>query len=292
MSSNAGYIARVLNHVQAGPYTIRGVSIGGVYTTLQIPELASAFDCGMATRSSSSVKNLFLSHGHADHSGALIALLGIRSLNRGQPPLRVFLPAEIEEPMLELLHKASELQRWELSIETVPMRPGDTFELRRDRSVRAFKTFHPVPSLGYQFFQRVNKLRPEFAHLPGREIGARRKAGHDLFDTEEHLELAYATDTLARVLRTEPSLLETKVLILECTFLDAKKSLEAARAGCHIHLDELLEMADEFQNEHLVLMHFSQMYSPNEVRELLRRRCPPQLYERIIAFAPEREWQG
>ena len=33
---------------------------------------------------------------------------------------------------------------------------------------------HPVPSLGYQLLRRVKKLRPEYAHLPGPELGVRR----------------------------------------------------------------------------------------------------------------------
>jgi ribonuclease Z len=90
------------------------------------------------------------------------------------------------------------------------------------------------------------------------------------------------------VLETNPSMLESKVLIMECTFYDERKSLADSRAGCHIHLDELLEAADLFRNHHIVLMHTSQIYSPREAREILARRCPPALLERIVLFAPQR----
>ena len=66
------------------------------------------------------------------------------------------------------------------------------------------------------------------------------KSGEDLFFEAQHLELCYATDTLIRVLETNPSMLESKVLIMECTFYDERKSLADARAGCHVHLDELV----------------------------------------------------
>ena len=134
---------------------------------------------------------------------------------------------------------------------------------------------------------------PEFAHLPGAEIGQRRRAGEDLFHVVERVELAYATDTLVSVLDNDPVLYSARVLILECTFLDERKSLEATRAGCHIHLDELLERADRFYNEALVLMHFSQIYKPWEVGPLLDRRCPPRLRQRIVPFVPASgDWPG
>jgi ribonuclease Z len=141
--------------------------------------------------------------------------------------------------------------------------------------------------------QRIEKLRPEFRKLTGSEIGARRRAGDDLFNQIDRPELAYATDTLAKVLDRESAILEAKVLILECTFLDERKSIEATHAGCHIHLDELIERADTFANNALVLMHFSQIYKPAAVHEILAERCPASLRERIVAFAPaDGDWPG
>jgi ribonuclease Z len=95
------------------------------------------------------------------------------------------------------------------------------------------------------------------------------------------------------VLDHAPELLQTRVLIVECTFLDARKTLEAARAGCHIHLDELIERADGFANEHVVLMHVSQLYQPTEVAGILDRRVPPALRAKLIPFVPDApHWPG
>jgi len=72
-----------------------------------------------------------------------------------------------------------------------------------------------------------------------------------------------------------------------------RKSIETARAGCHIHLDEILERADRFQNQHLVLMHLSQLYRPEEVPRILDARVPAELRARIVPFAPARgDWPG
>jgi ribonuclease Z len=282
----------MLTTVKAGPYTISGLSIAGIHTSLLVRELGILFDAGIALRSLAGAQHVFLSHGHADHLGALVSLLGMRGLMRLPPP-RVFLPAEIAENTEQALALLSRVQRHQFSIRSEPMSPGDERVLGPTSIVRAFRTHHTGPSLGYQFFQRVPKLRREFSDLPGREIAERRKRGDDLFEIEERRELAYATDTLLRVIDSMPSLLDTRVLILECSFLDERKSIESTHAGGHIHLDELLERADDFRNEAIVLMHFSQMYTPEEVHRILERRCPKSLWERLVVFAPSKgHWPG
>jgi ribonuclease Z len=283
----------VLTQLHTNGFTLRGVSLGGIYTSLHVPELDCLFDVGWPLRSAASVRNLFLSHGHVDHAGGLSTLLGMRALFGHPRPLRLYLPEEIAEPMREALGALSRMQRYELAVDLVPMKPGDEVALRGDLVARAFRTYHPVPSLGYILVRRVAKLRPELHGLTGPEIAARRRGGEEVSTSVDRLELAYATDTLAVVLDREPAVLECRVLVLECTFLDGRKSLADARAGCHIHLDELIERADRFANDALVLMHFSQLYRPPEVREILARRLPERLHSRVLAFAPDSDdWPG
>lgn len=283
----------MLTSVRAGPYTIRGVSVGGVYTSLCVPELGVVFDVGIPARSFGGVDTILLSHGHADHVGSLPALLGIRGLHGKTRPPRVVMPAEIVDDLTAALEALTRLQRFPLEIEAIGLLPGDELALRGDLLVRAVRTFHPVPSLGYVLVKRVAKLRPELIGLAGPEIAARKQAGEVITVVEERVELAYATDTLVSALDHAPELYKARVLIVECTFLDDRKTLEAARAGCHIHLDELLERADRFENEHVVLMHFSQLYRADEVAAILDRRVPPALRKRIIPFVPaEGHWPG
>jgi ribonuclease Z len=276
----------VLTQVKAGGLTLRGVSLGGIYTSIQVPELDCVFDAGIPLRAAAGARRLFLSHGHVDHAGALSSLLGVRALFGHPRPLAVHLPAEIADAMKDALTAMSRMQRWELAVELIPMSPGDEVALRGDLSVRAVRTYHPVPSLAYVIVRQVSKLRAELVGLPGEEIARRRHAGEVVSQMHERLELAYATDTLAVVLDREPMLTRARVLVLECTFLDGRKSLADARAGCHVHLDELIERAAMFENEAVVLMHFSQLYRPDEVREFLARRLPPGLGERVVPFCP------
>jgi ribonuclease Z len=283
----------MLTQVSAGKYTVRGVSVGGVYTALHVPELDVAFDIGIAPRSFAAVRTLLVSHGHVDHLGALPTLLGIRALHGQLAPLAIAMPVEIVDEVEAALAAMTKLQRWPLAIRAIGMKPGDEHAIRPDLIVRAFRTFHPVPSLGYQLVRRVKKLRPEFHGLPGPEIARRRDAGDDLFEVADHRELAYATDTLVSVLDHAPEILTSAVLVIECTFLDERKSIAAARAGCHIHLDELIERAALFANRHVVVMHVSQIYRPDEVAAILDRRVPPELRARMIPFVPSGSaWPG
>lgn len=283
----------MLTTVTAGPYTVRGVSVGGIYTSLAVPELGVVFDVGISPRSSGGTDTILLSHGHVDHVGALPALLGIRALHGKQRPPRVVMPAEIVEDLQAALAALAKLQRWPLAIEAIGMSPGDEIALRGDLLVRAVRTFHPVPSLAYLLVRRVAKLKPALHGLSGPEIAARKRDGEVVTDLEERVELAYVTDTLVSVLDHAPDLLRARVLILECTFLDERKALADARAGCHIHLDELIERADRFGNEHVVLMHLSQLYRPDEVAGILDARVPPALRRRMIPFVPASpHWPG
>ena len=283
----------MLTTLTVGPHSVRGISVGGVYTSLAVPELGIVFDAGASPRSSCAIDTILLSHGHADHIGALPAFLGIRALFGKTRPPRVVMPAEIVEDLTGALAALSRLQRFPLEIDAIGMEPGDELTLHRDLRIRAVRTFHPVPSLAYIVVRRISKLRPDLLGLTGPEIAARRRSGEDVAEHEDRLELAYATDTLASVLDHAPDLLAAKTLIMECTFLDERKTLEAARAGCHIHLNEVIERADQFANERIVLMHFSQLYRPDEITGILDARLPAAFRARITPFIPAGpNWPG
>jgi ribonuclease Z len=282
----------MLTRLKAGALSVVGVSVGGVYTALSVPELSCLFDVGIAPRSFVGQKQLFISHGHADHVGSLLSLLGIHGLGKVEPPT-LFLPREIEADVREAIEAFNRAQGRGVPMATVAMDPGEERELHGGLWVRAFRTLHTVPSLGYRLFRRVAKLKAEFAGLAGEKIRELRGRGLDMFDTEERTEFAYATDTLIDVLDRNPELYAARVLALECTFLDHRKGRGDARAKGHVHWDEIVERAELFRNDHLVLMHFSQLYSPSEVRDILARTCPPGLAQKLLPFAPERgPWPG
>lgn len=285
-AARRGYGRVVITQIKAGPYTLRGVSVAGVYTSLQVPELDVLLDVGVAARPLATTSRIFLSHGHLDHVAGLAGTLNIRGL-LGLAPAQLYLPAEIAGDVRALLTAHSALARGELAAELIAMTPGDEVALGKGLLVRALRTHHTVPSLGYQFFRRVNKLKPEHQGLAPDAVERLRKAGvTDIFAAREQLELAYATDTLVDVLDAEPSLLTSRVLVMECTYVDAQRGVEEARRKRHLHLDELVERAPRFANESLVLMHFGQANAPDKTREALAAKLPEEMRARVIAFAP------
>ena len=60
------------------------------------------------------------------------------------------------------------------------------------------------------------------------------------------------------------------MLLIECSFL-APEDRDRAGDYEHLHLEDFLERAELFQNEAIVLTHFSQRYRVEEIREVLRR---------------------
>ncbi len=54
-----------------------------------------------------------------------------------------------------------------------------------------------------------------------------------------------------------------------------------ARAWGHTHLDELIAQADAFQNEAVLLIHFSARYRRADILAALAAKLPPSLAGRV-----------
>ena len=279
-----------LSEIKLGTYTLRGASLGGLYTAFHIPELDSLFDVGLAIRSGATASHLFLSHAHLDHLGALPSLLGMRGMvSSSDKPLKLYCPKGLEDRLQKILVEFSALHHWPLNLKFNPMVHGDELKLRQDLWVKALQTFHPVPSLGYLLFNRVSKLRPQYQGLKGHEIKALKDAGEQISHLVDRPKLAYLTDTLPEALKHNPEALKAEILIIECTFLNDRKGIETARAGCHIHIEELIPWAEKMENKHVVLMHFSQVHRPSEIVSICEQRLKPILGERLKLCLPHHQ---
>jgi ribonuclease Z len=128
------------------------------------------------------------------------------------------------------------------------------------------------------------KLLPELAGRDGREIAALRERGAPVTRREEIPLLAYPGDCGEEIFDACPELFRARVLLLECSFL-LPEDRDRAREYAHIHLDDVLARADRFENEAVVLTHFSQRYTPEQIRHALRA-IPEPLARRIMPFLP------
>jgi ribonuclease Z len=108
-------------------------------------------------------------------------------------------------------------------------------------------------------------------------------------DAVEVPEVAFTGDTSADWIargasgedRVAADALRAKLLMCECTFVDDAVDPAGAREYGHTHVDEIAAAADAFENQAVLLMHFSARYKARDVEEQLDARLPRGLRERV-----------
>lgn len=260
---------------------VAGVSIAGLETSIDFPEWKLCFDLGRAQYFALARSTVLFTHPHMDHLGAIGWHCATRAMRGMRPPTYV-VGREYVAPLAQLFEAWRELDGSKLPHTLVPLAPGEDFELGHQRFARAFRSYHRVPCQGYVLLERRQKLREEFRALSGPQIVARRAAGDTgLFEQQELPLLAFCGDTLIEVLEREEVLRRVKLLVLECSFVDEAVSVEETRAMGHVHLDEIVERAELFGNEHVLLTHFSERYTSAEIVAALDRKLPPALRAKV-----------
>jgi ribonuclease Z len=199
-------------------------------------------------------------------------------------------PTENHEDFNALIAVWRRLDRSGLPCTVRAVAPGDRIDLGPGRHARAFRAVHRVPTLGYALVRSRRRLREDLRGASRVDLIQLRLRGESLEEVEETVELAFCGDTLIDVVEREPMVCKARVLVLEATFLDCRVPVERARAGAHIHLDEVIARADLFQNEAIVLTHFSQRYSRQEIVRILDARLPPSLRSRVVPLLPMAPW--
>ncbi len=158
---------------------------------------------------------------------------------------------------------------------------GQEIELSREHVITAFPTAHTIPSLGYLVWERRRKLKEEYQGLPGDKIRDLRLSGVEVTREMRIPLVAYTGDTSPGGLDGYPPALQAKILITEMSFVRPNHRREKIHKFGHMHLDDFIERADRFQNELIILAHFSTRYHPQEVRRIVEARLPPGLRERV-----------
>lgn len=258
--------------LELGELSLSGHSSAGVETWFRVHPPGLAFDTGRGALSLEGAPDLFLSHGHLDHSLGVPFVISQRSLH-GEGRTRVFCPTGTVEDLRAFIVAAERLEAARYDYELVGLAPGDRVTVARDREVEAFATAHGVPSLGFHLWHRRRLLKPELHGLPGRELAARRARGEVIENDREELALSYCGDTAREIFALEPRIFDAHVLLLECTFA-APEHRELARRFGHLHLDDVVEHQERFRNRTLVLHHVSRRYRLEEFETEVTRRLP------------------
>lgn len=263
--------------------------MGGLETCIEVPSYKLCVDIGRCPPSAAKLKRVLFTHGHVDHMGGVVHHTAMRDL-WGMSPPEYAMPEACAEPFAALLEAWRALDRSPLPCTVRPVQPGDRIELGGHRYAKVFACIHRVPTVGYALVRKHRSLRPELEGLPGPEIARIRERGEPVSVEAEIVEAAICGDTTADVIDREPLVREARVLVLEATFLDERAGPAKARRTGHTHLDDLAARADLLDNRHILLTHASARYGPAQIADLVARRLPPGLRERVTALLPGPPW--
>lgn len=270
--------------LKVGGITLQGITRGGVETCLFVPEYGIMFDIGMCPWGADQRSNLILvSHGHADHLAGVHYLCTQRNLRKMGAP-EVHMPEEIVDDLTGVIAGWSRIEGYPIPTDFHGHAPGSSFSLGHDLQATCLRTTHRIPSLGWFIERRSQRLKPEYQGKGGPELAALRKQGATL--TQEHIQplLCVTGDTQIEFFDTHEQARNAKVLVHEITSWDERRGVETTRKYGHTHLDEILERAEKFTGEALVLVHRSNRHSRDEAEEILKRRCPAVLEGRVFLF--------
>jgi ribonuclease Z len=260
--------------------TIEGYSRAAVQSYWRVQELKIGFELGGSPWSFTGTQTIFVTHSHLDHLAAIPVYVSRRRMMKMEPP-RIYLPAESVENVQRMLHIWQRLDRGRMVVDLVGVKAGDEIELSREHVVTAFPTKHTVPSLGYVVWDRRKKLKPEYQGKTGDEIRELRLSGAEVTQEVRVPLLCYVGDSAPAGLDAYPPLYEATILITEMTFFRPEHRKEKIHKFGHTHLDDIIERADRFHNELIILSHFSTRYHERQIRAAVERRMPAALSERV-----------
>nr|CAB3449334.1 unnamed protein product [Digitaria exilis] len=261
-STSAPARPRSMRRLEIEGYAVEGISIAGHETCVIFPSLNLAFDIGRCPPLAVSQDLLFVSHAHTDHIGGLPLYVATRGRRRMRPPT-VFVPACLADLVRSLFEVHRAMDQSDLDHKLVPLEVGEEYELGKDLRVKPFRTYHRVPSQGYLIYKVKQKLKGEYAGLPGKELSSLRKSGVEIMNTVSTPEIAFTGDTMSDFILDPDNadVLKAKILVVESTFIDDSKSIEDAREQGHTHLSEIASLSDKLENKAILLNHFSTRYT-------------------------------
>ena len=197
-----------------------------------------------------------------------------------EPPT-VYVPEEIRDNVERLLRCWQRLDRGRMMVNLIGVAPGDELELSREHVVTVFRTKHTVPSVGYLVWNRRRKLKPEYRDLSGDQIRDLRLGGTDVTEELRDPLVCYVGDSAPAGLDGYEPVYKSRVLITELTFFRPEHRREKIHKFGHTHVDDIIERAERFENELIIVTHFSTRYHEGEIRRVLEKRLPENLRDRV-----------
>lgn len=274
--------APVRRHQHQG-LTVEGYSRAAVQTYWRVPELKIGFDLGLQPWAFMTTRTWAVSHTHLDHIAALPVYVARRRLMR-MPTPTIYLPSSAVGDVQELLDIFQKLDRGRLPCTLVGCDPGQEFDLSRELVLSTYETHHTLPSLGYTVWERRKKLLPQYHGLPGDQIRDLRLSGVDVTQEIRTPIISYLGDSNPKAFDENAELYQARILIMEITFTAPGHRRDKIHKFGHIHLDDVLERADLFENELIIASHFSTRYHDDQIQRSVAKKIPDRLRERLLLW--------
>jgi ribonuclease Z len=274
--------APVRRHVHEG-LTVEGYSRAAMQSYWRIPELKIGFDFGLQPWAFMATQTWCLSHTHIDHVAALPVYVSRRRLMH-MPVPTIYLPESTVDDVRAMLAIFQRLDRGRLPCELVPVAPEQQYDLSREHVLTTYQTYHTIPSVGYVVWDRRKKLKEEYQNLTGEQIRDLRYQGVEVSREVRVPLVAYLGDSNPRGLDACEANYQAKILIMEITFIAKNHRREKIHKFGHIHLDDVIERAERFQNELIVASHLSTRYHDDQIRRMVDKRLPASLRDRLLLW--------
>lgn len=250
--------------------TLECVSRAGDETWVKVQPPGLAIDAGRGTPRLQGVREVFLTHGHLDHSLGTAYLLSLRR-DSASEGVHFYAPRQLVDPLDRFLAAAGALDGTRFRYEITALDPGTRVDVGSELSMEAFPTVHGVVSLGYHLLRRRRRLRRDLEGLGEEAIVERRRRGEDVDEIFEERWFSCAGDTSRGVFDLAPEIFSSRVLMLECTFIQADQRDRSVRYQ-HLHLEDLVEVGERFENEALILNHLSRRHRVSDLRRAVDRQ--------------------
>jgi ribonuclease Z len=275
-----------LVQIQIDDLEILGYSVAGEETVIALPQLDVCFDVGKAPDQIIPINHILLTHGHMDHAAGFAYYLSQRNFC-GMAAGTVLAPANLIRPMQEIINSWGRLDGNRIPAKLVGVRPGDEYEIKPNLFARAFPTKHSSGSLGFTVLEKRKKLKPEYVGLTGPQIVELKKQGVQIDNPRELPIVTYLGDTQYVDFAQLDYVVKSKILIAECTFYEDDHT-GRADAGRHMHVTEFAALVERFQNERIIISHLTQRTPLGEIRKMLRKALPPEIYDKTLILMDRR----
>ena len=276
-----------LSEVGCDGFSLAGYSVAGEESIVIAPELDCCFDIGKCPREALTVNHVLLSHGHMDHVAGLPYYFAQRDF-QGIANGTAVVPESLVEPIQDLMKAWGRVEGHVPPHRLVGLSAGEEFAIRRDLLVRTFPTRHTTESLGFSVIDVRQKLKSEYAGLTGPEIVELKNQDVEVTRRIEVPLVTYLGDTAPGNFSSIPCVRDAKVLLIECTFFDDDHA-SRARAGKHLHVDDLPGVLEGMNNEKIIICHVTRRTFMSQARKALKNALDAETLAKV-SFLMSREY--